>query len=83
VGQIKPPNWASSEYRNHRYARASEGRAMTSYEIIVYAPSAPPRSVHMGTSEADMHSHLNAVEGTLQAMCATARLEISRGGCSC
>jgi hypothetical protein len=52
---------------------------MTSYEIIVYAPAAPPRTVHMGTSEADMHSHLNAVEGTLQATCATAHIEISRG----
>jgi hypothetical protein len=52
---------------------------MTSYEIIVYAPGAPPRTVHMGTSEADMHSHLNAVEGTLQATCATAHIEISRG----
>ena len=41
---------------------------MTSYEIVVYAPHAPPRTVHMGTSEADMHSHLNAVEGTLQPL---------------
>jgi len=52
---------------------------MTSYEIIVYAPGAPPRTVHMGTSEADMYSHLNAVEGTLQATCATAHIEVSRG----
>jgi hypothetical protein len=52
---------------------------MTSYEIIVYAPGAPPRTVHLGTSEADMHSHLNAVEGTLQATCATAHIEIRTG----
>ena len=52
---------------------------MTSYEIVVYAPDAPPQTVHMGTSEADMHSHLNAVEGTLQATCATAHIEISKG----
>ena len=52
---------------------------MTSYEIVVYAPDAPPRTVHMGTSEADMHSHLNAVEGTLQATCATAHIEIIKG----
>jgi hypothetical protein len=50
---------------------------MTSYEIIVYAPGTPPQTVHMGTSEADMHSHLNAVEGTLQTTCATAHIEIS------
>ena len=36
---------------------------MTGHEIGVYAPGAPPRAVHMGTSEADMVSHLNAVEG--------------------
>ena len=45
---------------------------MTGYEIGVYTPGAPPRAVHKGTSEADMLSHLNAVEGTLQATRATA-----------
>jgi hypothetical protein len=60
-------------HAQHMRAKATRvgGRATTSYEIIVYAPSAPPRTVHMGTSEADMHSHFNAVEGTLQATCAT------------
>ena len=33
----------------------------------------------MGTSEADMHSHLNAVEATLAATCATAHIEIVTG----
>jgi hypothetical protein len=52
---------------------------MASYEIIVYAPGAPSRTVHLGTSEADMHSHLNAVEGTLQATSANADIEIRKG----
>jgi hypothetical protein len=49
---------------------------MTSYEIIVYAPGALGRTVHIGTSQADMHSHLNAVEATLQEARGTAHIEI-------
>ena len=52
---------------------------MTGYEIVVYAPGAPPRALHMGTDEADMLSHLNAVEGTLQATRATAHVEVIQG----
>ena len=52
---------------------------MASYEIIVYAPGAPSRTVHLGTSEAHMHSHLSAVEGTLQATSASAHIEIRQG----
>jgi hypothetical protein len=52
---------------------------MTGYEIVVYTTGAPPRAVHMGTSEADMLSHLNAVEGTLQATRATAHVEVIQG----
>ena len=39
------------------------------------APGAPPRAVHMGTSEADMLSHLNA----LQATRAAAHVEVIQG----
>jgi len=52
---------------------------MTGYEIGVYTPGAPPRAVHKGTSEADMLSHLNAVEETLQATRATAHVEVIQG----
>ena len=52
---------------------------MTGYEIVVYAPGAPPRAVHMGTGEADMLSHLNAIEGTLQATRAAARVKVIQG----
>ena len=48
---------------------------MTGYEIVVY----PPRAVDMGTRQADMLSHLNAVEGTLQATRATAHVEVIQG----
>jgi hypothetical protein len=52
---------------------------MTGYEIVVYAPGAPPCAVRMGTSEADMLSHLNALEGTLQATRAAAHVEVIQG----
>jgi hypothetical protein len=52
---------------------------MTGHEIVLYAPGAPQRAVHMGTTEADMLSNLNAVEGTLQATRATAHVEVIQG----
>ena len=52
---------------------------MTVYKIAVYAPGSAPRAVHMGASEADMLSHLNAVEGAFQATRATAHIEVIAG----
>jgi hypothetical protein len=46
---------------------------MTGYKIVVYAPGSAPRAVHMGASEADMLSHLSAVERAFQATRATVK----------